>query len=145
MAGDCQVDFYVLSASAPSAGHLACRLCLKAWEEGHLVSVLAASEEDARRLDQLMWEFPAGRFLPHAQGSAERDVPVTILASPQALPEDRDVIVYLTADPIPQPLRFRRLLEIVPADTALRAASRTKYREYQRLGLNPNHHEMQTF
>jgi len=145
VSGDCQVDFYVLAESAPSAGHLACRLCLKAWEEGHLVTVLAPSDDDARQLDQLMWEFPAGRFLPHQRGPADRDVPIAILSPRQALPEDRDVIVNLTADPIPQPARFRRLLEIVPADTALRASSRTKYREYQRLGLNPNHHEMQTF
>jgi DNA polymerase-3 subunit chi len=145
MSAACQVDFYVLMPSAPSAGHLACRLCLKAWEEGYGVSVLAASDADARALDELMWEFPAGRFLPHELGAADPAVPVTILSSAAAIPPGRDVVVNLTAAPVPEPGRFRRLLEIVPADEQLRESSRDKFRAYRSQGLEPNHHQIRTF
>jgi DNA polymerase-3 subunit chi len=142
---ECRVDFYVLTASAPSAGHLACRLCLKAWEEGHLVTVLAPGEDEARLLDELMWDFPPGRFLPHELGQADGDVPVAILSAPELIPAARDLVVNLTAEAIPDPGRFRRLLEIVPADSQLRESSRIKFRAYRSLGLEPHHHEMQGF
>jgi DNA polymerase-3 subunit chi len=139
------VDFYVLTATAPSAGHLACRLCLKAWEEGHLVTVLASGEDEARRLDELMWDFPAGRFLPHELGQVDGDVPIAILSAPEQIPATRDVVVNLTSEAVPEPGRFRRLLEIVPADSRLRESSRIKFRAYRSLGLEPRHHEMQAF
>jgi DNA polymerase-3 subunit chi len=142
---ECRVDFYVLAASAPSAGHLACRLCLKAWEEGHLVTVLASGEDEARLLDELMWDFPAGRFLPHELGQVDGDVPVAILSGSELITTTRDVVVNLTSEPVPEPARFRRLLEIVPADKRMREASRIKFRAYRNLGLEPHHHEMQTF
>ena len=145
MSAGCQVDFYVLAESAPSAGHLACRLCLKAWEEGHRVTVLTTSDEEARRLDELMWEFPAGRFIPHERGPAAAEAPVAICSASEPVPAGRDVLVNLTAEAIPDPGRFRRVLEIVPADNALREASRTKFREYRRLGLQPQHHQIQAF
>ena len=131
--------------SAPSAGHLACRLCLKAWEEGYGVSVLAASDADARALDELRWEFPAGRFLPHELGTADPAVPVAIVSELDAIPSGRDAVVNLTTAAVPEPGRFRRLLEIVPADEQLRAASRDKFRAYRSQGLEPNHHQIRTF
>jgi len=145
MALPCQVDFYVLADGAPSAGHLACRLSLRAWEEGYRVSVLAAGESDARQLDELMWDYPSGRFLPHGRGAMDAAVPVAIVCPPEPLPADRDVVINLTAEPVPEPARFRRLLEIVPADARLRESSRAKFRTYRSLGLEPNHHEMQAF
>jgi DNA polymerase-3 subunit chi len=145
MGSPCQVDFYVLAPSAPSAGHLACRLSLRAWEQGHRVSVLAASEEDARRLDELMWDFPPGRFLPHELDPADADVPVVIVYPPSPLPADRDVVVNLTAEAVPEPACFKRLLEIVPAEPRLRESSRSKFRAYRGLGLEPKHHDIQTF
>jgi DNA polymerase-3 subunit chi len=145
MPGDCQVDFYVLASTAPSAGHLACRLSLKAWEQGHGVSVLAANEEDAQTLDELMWQFPAGRFLPHELGAADPAVPVAIVSAADAIPPGRDIVINLSEQAVPEPERFKRLLEIVPADETNREASRAKFRAYRSLGLEPNHHQIKTF
>ena len=65
MASGCQVDFYVLSGETPSPEQLACRLAMMAWEQGHRVSVRTESGQEVRALDELMWEIPSGRFLPH--------------------------------------------------------------------------------
>ena len=143
MALPCQVDFYELGEGAPSAAHLACRLSLRAWEEGHRVSVLAAAEDDARRLDELMWDFPAGRFLPHERSPADAGAAVAIVCAPDPLPADRDVVINLTAEAVPEPGRFRRLLEIVPADTERKQASREKFRQYRDLGLSPDTHQIE--
>lgn len=154
---DCQVDFYVLAESAPSAGHLACRLSLMAWEQGHRVAALAPDETAAQALDQLMWDFPPARFLPHERLPAElrravqdaagpdAAVPVAIVSSAEQIGADRSVVVNLSGVAIPDPLRFRRLLEIVPAEPRLREASRDTYRHYRKLGLEPTTHHIQTF
>mgnify|MGYP000281859970 CR=1 FL=1 len=71
MSTACQVDFYVLARTTQSAEQLACRLAMMAWEQGHRVAVCTASDPDARRLDELMWDDPPGRFLPHATGADE--------------------------------------------------------------------------
>jgi DNA polymerase-3 subunit chi len=140
MPDPCQVDFYVLAGPAPSAGQLACRLSLMAWEQGHRVSVLAADEAAAQALDDLMWEYPPARFLPHERGPADAGVPVQIVLAADQVATDRDVVINLAGSAVPDPTRFRRLLEIVPADEGMRAASREKFRHYRALGLQPDSH-----
>ena len=68
MTDHCQVDFYVLATPALDARQLACRLALMSWERGHHTTVVADSDTAAREIDELMWESPANRFLPHELG-----------------------------------------------------------------------------
>ncbi len=142
MADACQVDFYVLARPTQSAGELACRLAMKAWEGGHRVVVRVDDERAARGLDEQMWDCPAGRFLPHARGAAADAAPVAIVTARDELPTGRDLVINLSADPVRSAERFDRLLEIVPADPALRDASRGKYRSYREQGLSPETHTM---
>ena len=53
-----------------------------------------------------------------------------------------DVIINLENRAVPEPGRFRRLLELVPAGDAERKASRLKFRAYREIGLQPVSHEM---
>lgn len=140
-AATCQVDFYVLQDEAQSADLLACRLALMAWEQGKRIMVLAASDGECERLDELMWEHPQGRFLPHAlvrDGSA----PVMIGSNSELPGLATDVLINLTATAVPQPGRFQRLLELVPANDGQRTASREKFREYRASGLEPATHSI---
>lgn len=139
MASDCQVDFYVLD-EASTAGQLACRLALMAWEKGHRIAVLTESAEAAARLDELMWNHPPGRFLPHSTGKNKTDTPVLIGIREDTLTENRDLIINLTAMPVEDPGSFARLLEIVPGSPSERNASRLKFRKYRDIGLQPCSH-----
>jgi len=140
MASDCQVDFYLLGPDAPGAEHLACRLALMAWERGHAIDIVTADDASASALDELMWRYPAERFLPHAVTQNRGDAPVRIHAT---IPEvEADVVINLTQAAIPEPQRFRRLLEIVPHHEADRGASRDKFRAYKALGLTPGTHNI---
>ncbi len=134
------MDFYVLARPDQSAQHLACKLALMAWEQGHRVMVLTVGESDAAALDRTMWDFPPGRFLPHSRGRDSSAAPVSIETHCGKEISDRDVVINLTDSAIPEPGRFSRLLEIVPADDRQRTASRLKFREYRDLGLNPESH-----
>ncbi len=144
MSPACQVSFYVLADAASSAGHLACRLCSMAWEGGHRVTVLTGDAAESQALDELMWDHPPQRFLPHEVADGGSAAPVVIVSDPDKLPADRSAVINLAAVPVPEPTRFQRLLEIVPADPRYREASREKYRRYRDLGLKPETHEMQS-
>lgn len=140
MSDRCQIDFYVLASARHSAERLSCRLSMKAWEQGHRVLVRVRDEAHAAALDELMWDDPPGRFLPHAAGVIDERSPVCILPAAEPMPDGRDLLINLTAEPVPDPGRFRRLLEIVPADAEQRSASREKYKAYRELGLEPSTH-----
>lgn len=136
----CQVDFYVLQDPALSAEQLTCRLALMAWEQGHRIMVLAQDAAQAERLDELMWEYPQGRFLPHAPKRQPLSAPVTVGLMADLDDDAGEVIINLTRDAVPQAERFHRLLELVPANDAQRQASRAKFREYRNRGLEPASH-----
>jgi DNA polymerase-3 subunit chi len=140
MTDNCQVDFYVLGGSGKSPERLACRLALMAWEQGNRIAVLTENKADAKQLDELMWESPADRFLPHSTDFMDQSAPVRIGTAEAGLPVDCEVLINLTATPVPEPSRFRRLLEIVPATESERTASREKFRTYRNLGLSPVSH-----
>ena len=142
MSDRCKVDFYVLARPTQSAGEVVCRLAMKAWEQGFRVQIRAGSETEAQALDELMWDYPPGRFLPHEAAPAGEDVPVSITTPESGIPAHRDLVINLCTDPVPEPQRYRRLCEIVPAEAAQRTASREKYRVYRDLGLNPEKHDL---
>lgn len=138
----CQVDFYLLGEASPGAARLACRLALMALERNQKVFIIAASETSAGQLDELMWEYPQGRFVPHARSGAEdsASAPVNIGTLPGLKPAE--VVINLCPEAVPQPENFCRVLEIVPAADDERQASREKYRIYRNLGLKPRTHEI---
>ncbi len=142
MSTPCRVDFYVLARATQSPGELICRLAMMGWEQGHRVHVRTGGDEVSRELDELMWNYPQGRFLPHETGPAGPDVPVCIGARDASIGDDRDLVINLCDDPVPDPARFRRLLEIVPAESGQREASREKYKVYRGLGLSTETHKM---
>ncbi len=141
MAGSCQIDFYLLGSPTLEAPRLACKLALMAWERGHTIAVVTDSDS-AAALDELMWDYPEGRFLPHECGTAAGDSPAPIIILDSVPQTDADVVINLTAQPLPEPQLFNRLLEIVPHRPAERQASREKFKAYRALGFEPSAHEI---
>jgi len=138
----CQVDFYVLKRPGMDAASFACALAARAWGEGNRVKVLAGDPAQAEAIDERLWAYPNGRFVPHARtGSAGAAAAPVTIALPDSL-EDGGLVINLGPQALPDPGRFDRLLEIVPQDPAALAASREKFRHYLGLGLKPEHHEI---
>ncbi len=138
----CQVDFYVMEDQSKSVHHLACQLAMMAWQQGMKSLMLLSDQGQIEQLDELMWSIPGGRFLPHQPAGHPGDAPV-VLGTHADLEHSRaQVIINLDTKVIPRPERFRRLLELVPANDADRQASRVKFRAYKELGLKPVSHPM---
>ncbi|MGX2039914.1 DNA polymerase III subunit chi [Methylocaldum sp. MU1018] len=128
-----RIDFYVLpTGDAHSRRLMACRLTEKAVKQDLTVFLYAASEEEERVLDDLLWTFRQGSFVAHerldASGvQAEAPVLVGHRAAPQPA---RGVLINLSTEIPPDLDRFERLIELVDQDEAVKQAGRRRYRAY---------------
>jgi DNA polymerase III subunit chi len=129
-----RVDFYVLrSADIRNRQLLACRLTEKAYRLDHTVYVHTDSPTQSRAMDDLLWTFRAGSFVPHVisgkeQGSRLPPVFVGHESEPQC---NHDVLINLSPD-IPAAVdRFDRIIEVIDQDEIVRQAGRRRYRFYQ--------------
>jgi DNA polymerase-3 subunit chi len=138
----CQVDFYLLGQSSPGANKLACRLALMALERNQKIFIITPSEPSSEQLDELMWEYPKGRFLPHARVEDRDAAKALVNIGGLSDLNPSDVVINLCPEAIPQPKRFSRVLEIVPYADDEKKASRAKFRIYRNLGLDPQTHEI---
>jgi DNA polymerase III subunit chi len=137
-----RVDFYLLAeAGEPSREHFACRLAEKAYGLQNSVHIQTANREQAAQLDELLWTFRDGSFLPHEQidtGDAAVESPVTIGSALRAA----DLLINLT-DRLPaEPGAFPRIAEIVTSDEDRKQHSRKLYAEYRAQGHSLELHEM---
>ena len=61
-----QVDFYILDSDSDDARLLlACKIVDKAMQLDHHVYIHSTSDDEARKLDELLWTFSQGSFIPH--------------------------------------------------------------------------------
>ena len=76
-----QVTFYLMSqpddADASAVERLACQLAADGWSAGHLY-LLCEDEAQALRLDELLWQLPPDRFVPHQLQGESGQAPVEI-------------------------------------------------------------------
>jgi DNA polymerase-3 subunit chi len=135
------VDFYILSE--PDKLGFVCRLAEKGFHLGHRIYVHAESEQQAAQLDDLMWTFKQGSFVPHALCDADLDVEFPILIGYQepSVPvhaahadRPREVLVNLRLQLPDFFARFERVAEIVAPDEAGKQAGRERFRLYRELG-----------
>ncbi len=139
-----RVDFYVLAAANPDARlRFACRLTEKAYALKNRTYAHVPTAAQARQLDEMLWTFRAGSFIPHAiaAGAAEAEVPVRIGHANDCEP-DGDLLINL-ADTIPNFFdRFARVAEIVDASDAGRRTGRERFAFYRDNGYTPNTHNI---
>ncbi|MCP5421228.1 MAG: DNA polymerase III subunit chi [Gammaproteobacteria bacterium] len=140
-----RIDFYILpDQAADGRVLLACRLCEKAFQHGHRIYIQAASPEQARILDDLLWTFRQGSFVPHALCPAgDSDMsPVLIGAGADIAAQTAEVVINLDALPPPDFDRFERVMEIVDQHPDILAQSRQRYRFYRERGYPPDSHKL---
>jgi DNA polymerase-3 subunit chi len=126
-----RVDFYVMEEAAPAARlKVACRLAEKAY--------LASDRAELAALDDLLWTFADGSFVPHEwlTSNAAAAAPVLLSAGP-APAEAFDFVVNLAAEPPPFLHLTRRIAEIIDGDAGRRRAGRARFQAYRELGIVP--------
>lgn len=140
-----EVSFYLVEDGAENAGmRFACRLAEKAHAQGRRLYFHVENEAAGAALDELLWTFRQGSFIPHAPAAAlegeDDPTPVAIGTGGEPPPGFDDVLVNLTAEVPDFFSRFHRTVEIVTPAT--RDAGRRRYRFYQERGYSLETHRV---
>lgn len=134
---------FVKLSKPEKALHL-CQLADRYFTEGHRVLIRLADENQAVTLDQFMWTWKKGAFLPHAcdNGAVEcHDEPVVIALSDRN-PNAADILIL----GIPCALEFVRQFDQVVDfaevyDPELAQSSRVRFSRYREAGFDTGMYE----
>jgi len=120
---------------------LVCELARKAHDANLWTLVLVRDEDQAQRLDELLWEFDENAYIPHQiAGDDEDELAPVLIATPESDTPLRPVVINLRDAPVAG--SFERVLEVVPADDSARGPLRERWKQYQARGLDLKKHDM---
>ena len=137
-----RIDFYIMDNPQGNAqSRFACKLTEKAFRRGHQVFINTASSTQLQQLDDMLWTFRTGSFVPHGiyMGSTSGK-PSVMLGHATESVDCHDVLVNL-ADDVPSWFcQFDRVAELVSNEDSQRTAARQRYRFYQDRGYTLKSH-----
>jgi DNA polymerase-3 subunit chi len=137
-----RIDFYVLRQSGEQARQIfACRLAEKAYRLDNTVHIHTDSKAIAERVDDMLWTFRDGSFVPHHLiGREQQDLasPVTIGCDAEDI-EPRDLLINLGDAILKCTDAFPRIAELVTADEDCKQRSRRRFATYRDQG-----HQLET-
>lgn len=139
-----RVDFYVLESADNGGRDIAvCRLAQKAFANGHRVYIRTPDQSTAQRLDDLLWTFNQGSFIPHAVHPAGNDNDYAVLIGGDEPPAAfNDVLIQLAPEPPAVFERFQRVLEVVGPAEDDKQSGRNRFRFYREKGCTPSTHTL---
>lgn len=139
-----RVDFYILETNEPTDRlRFACRLTEKAYNSNTRVYAHTGTTNEAQRLDEMLWTFRQGSFIPHEllSKNPEPRSPVSIGSGKQRF-DKGELLINLTDECPDFSGNFERIAEIVCAGEAARQAGRARFKQYRDMGLEPETHEI---
>ena len=144
MTSPTQVDFYPLGSPDRRARLLtACRLAEKAYEQGLRVFVRTGTPAETAELDELLWTFADGSFVPHGVWPAEPDfagVTPVLIANGASPATHRHVLINLAPDAPGDFSLYARVCDVVGGDEDGKKAGRLRWRAYRDAGCAPEAH-----
>ena len=140
-----QVDFYIIGGAGElTRRRFACRLAEKAWRLNNTVHIHAADRQSVEQIDELLWTFRDGSFVPHDVhdvATPAPSAPITI-GCDAAPADDRDLLINLS-DEIPAIAEsFPRVAEIVTSDEDAKSRSRRRFVDYRDKGHTLDTHKL---
>lgn len=139
-----RIDFYILPDHTPRGRPLlACRLAEKAYGLGHRVYIQTSSPEQAQALDDLLWTFRPGSFVPHAlYPVTDNEIPPVLIGWEDNPDVDAQMLINLTPQVPAIFERFERVAELVDQDEQTLNQSRARFRFYRERGCAPQSHKL---
>lgn len=138
------IDFYILADTATNdRDWLACRLAEKIFKLKRAVHIHTGSAAHSQQMDELLWTFRDGSFLPHAIYQPDQENTAPVLISHHTEPQtSNDVLINLASE---VPLffsRFDRVAEIIGTDAQQKQHGRQRFRFYRDRGYNLKSHHV---
>ena len=133
-----------LETGTATLAEAVCRTAAKLYQQGKRVYVLAPTQAEAVRLNELMWTFDDQSFVPHDlwQGGGQGEDPVVVGWAADTNPNDAETLLLAGARPVGDLIAsaalFSSILDFVPQwDEAEKRAARERFRGFREAGLNP--------
>jgi DNA polymerase-3 subunit chi len=133
-----EVSFYILPSESTQERYLfACKLIEKVYRSGCFCYVLTDSIEQSRQLDDLLWTFRPGSFIPHQiyTGEPPGIEKVILIGSLDAREHWQKILFNLSSRHPDIGPQTERILEILDNSETTKAAGRQRYRQYQKSGI----------
>ena len=141
-----RVDFYLTQTKQrKQVLTTACRLAEKASRQGHHIFIHTDDESQAQQMDELLWTFRQGSFVPHVliKAGTQPSVHDKIIISHDHVPEFKHDVMINLASSIPDFFsRFARVAEIVSGDESQRSEARQRFKFYRDRGYELNTHKI---
>lgn len=139
-----RVDFYISNnQAAHSQQQIACRITEKAYQQQNNVLIYTNNAAQSQQLDEMLWVFRQGSFIPHSLDNARHAQRSPVLIGHQQLPELKPDVLINLADDVPNFFsRFGRIAEIVAGDEQQRQLARQRYKFYRERGYALETHEL---
>lgn len=139
-----EVCFYILPTESLQERYLfACKLIEKAYRSGHFCYVLTDDAEQSKIIDDLLWTFRPGSFIPHQIYTGETpSTEKVILIGSVAAPQNWQKTLFNLSSHYPAVgSQAERILEILDNSETTKEAGRNRYRQYQQSGMKITTHK----
>jgi DNA polymerase-3 subunit chi len=139
------ISFYILPSNSDQGRFkFACKLAEKVYRTTNKVYILTDTETQNQKIDDLLWSFRAGSFVPHHVYT--ESTPATenrVLIGSSNAPENWQQTIINLSSRCPENLeQSERILEILDSDETVKQSGRQRYRQYQQSGFNIKTHQM---
>jgi DNA polymerase III subunit chi len=139
-----RVDFYLSEEAGEAARlRLVCRIAEKAYLAKQKVVVYSDDPATLPKLDELLWTFGEGTFVPHDIVAAPGVATAPVALTTGHLPDGHtDVLINLGASVPPFFDRFARVAEFLDARPEVRTAGRERFKTYRAKSIEPQTHNV---
>ena len=128
-----KVSFYLFEKSPERQVESACRLCRKILRQSARIWLLSQDAELRQQLDERLWSFDPASFIPHGI-----DQPQATVCISATLPEQSDWIIFnFNPEALEPYTKFSHIIEIIENHEAAKVLGREKFKQYRRLGIEP--------
>ncbi|MBV9576443.1 MAG: DNA polymerase III subunit chi [Gammaproteobacteria bacterium] len=133
-----KIDFYILTTTKKQIAMLfACSLIEKTYQAKQKAYIHLPTQEEAVRMDALLWTYRDNSFLPHMLFDAANPSPppIQIGYTEELHLETQQMQLFNLSSTIPVFYQqFHHLIEIVFADPIVQQSARERYKQYRDLG-----------
>ncbi|MCX7107957.1 MAG: DNA polymerase III subunit chi [Methylococcales bacterium] len=140
-----EISFYILpSELTQERDEFACKLIEKAYRSGCFCYVLTDNAAQSQKIDDLLWTFRAGSFIPHQIYTGELPaLEKVILIGSLDVPELWQKTVINLSSYCPKQFdNIERILEILDNSEATKELGRNRYRQYQQYDITITTHKI---
>ena len=129
-----KVSFYLFEKSPERQVESTCRLCRKILrQQAARIWLHCPNPELQQTLDEHLWSFDASSFIPHGI-----DAPTAQVCISAQLPTENDWIVFnFNSQALEAYAKFSHIIEIIENHEEAKVLGREKFKQYRRLGIEP--------